>query len=216
MAPIPDGNRSRRAVLGLAGSALLAGLAGCASGGGGSGDTSATETATEETTMMTDTATGTDTEMMTSQASTATPTGGWRTTELTDVQTGNTFTVQQFAGKPVLLEFFAVWCPICTKQQRQLATTVANLDELVAISINVDPNEDAGAVKDHLGNYDFNWRYAIAPSAMTKALIDEFGSVISSPPAAPVVRICPDGGATLLEGQGVKSAETLETAIEQC
>ncbi|MFB6351225.1 MAG: SDR family NAD(P)-dependent oxidoreductase, partial [Bradymonadaceae bacterium] len=38
----------------------------------------------------------------------------WRTVDLTDVRTGEAFTISQFEGRPVLLEFFAVWCPKCT------------------------------------------------------------------------------------------------------
>jgi cytochrome oxidase Cu insertion factor (SCO1/SenC/PrrC family) len=180
--------------------ALLAALAGCTSGTGGS-------------TPATDADPTTDTE---SAATADGGTDGWRSTELTDVRTDEPFTVDEFAGRPVLLEFFAVWCPVCTRQQRQVGGLVDRMDDLVPISLNVDPNEDVARVRDHLDEHDFDWRYAVAPSSMTKALVDEFGTVISNPPAAPVVRVCGDGEAALVEGRGLKSIGDLEAAFERC
>lgn len=43
-------------------------------------------------------------------------------TELTDVNTGETFTPLDFTGNPVLLESFAVWCPVCLSQQRHIGS----------------------------------------------------------------------------------------------
>jgi hypothetical protein len=40
----------------------------------------------------------------------------WMRIPLKDISTGENFTVADFAGRPVLLETFAVWCPTCTKQ----------------------------------------------------------------------------------------------------
>ncbi len=43
----------------------------------------------------------------------------WMKTQLTDVRTNETFTVDGF-DRPVLLESFAVWCPTCTSQQKEI------------------------------------------------------------------------------------------------
>lgn len=191
--------RSRRTVLQGGVGALLAALAGCTSGVG-SGATGPTAGGTAD------------------PESTATPAAetDWRAVELTDVTTDETFTVQSFSGRPVLVEFFAVWCPVCTSQQREVRALVERMDDLVAISINVDPNEDAAQVREHIEEQGFDWHYAVSPPAMTKALIEEFGSVVSNAPAAPVVRICPDGSASLVEGRGLKPADDLEAAFGQC
>ena len=45
----------------------------------------------------------------------------WMEIELTDVATGQKFKVIDFQGKPILLESFAVWCPICLQQQKEMA-----------------------------------------------------------------------------------------------
>jgi thiol-disulfide isomerase/thioredoxin len=211
------GNRSRRNVIRGGAGVLLAALAGCTSGSSPAGDDGTdgtTASATEQP--ANDGSSGTTTADTTETAATADAADDWRSVELTDVETGSSFTVAGFGGRPVLVEFFAVWCPVCTNQQREVATLVDRMDDLVAISVNVDPNEDAARVRDHLDSHEFDWYYAVAPSSMTRALVDEFGAVVTNAPAAPVVRICADGTAALVEGRGLKSADALEAAFERC
>ena len=50
----------------------------------------------------------------------------WFDLEMTDVLTGRPFTINDFAGKVVLLETMAVWCPTC----RQQGDEVLRLHEL--------------------------------------------------------------------------------------
>ncbi|WP_276270532.1 TlpA family protein disulfide reductase [Haloarcula litorea] len=196
-----DSERSRRAVLGAT-AAGLAAAAGCSSTGS-EGDATGT---TEPTEAATDATTRTATEAQVD----------WRTAELTDVTTGETFTVAGLADAPVILEFFAVWCPVCTRQQQHLATFAADDPDAVPISVNVDPNESAETVRKHAAEHGFDWRYAVAPTDVTSALVDEFGTVVTSPPAAPVARVCPDGDAALLSGRGVKSAGDIAAAVDEC
>lgn len=195
--------RTRRQLLRAGVGLASVGIAGCV-GGGGAGRTDPSPTASPSP----------------AATPTASPTEGpsaWRETSLTDVRSGESFTIAGFEGRPVLIEFFAVWCPICTRQQVQLRGAVDAVDDLVAISLNTDPNESAEQVRDHLSSYEgFDWRYAVAPPEMVRAFIDDFGSVIANPPSAPVVRVCPDGSASLLESQGVKSTDTLVAALDRC
>lgn len=184
-------------------SVLLAALAGCA---GSSRSANTPETG----------GTSTDADSAGMETSTPSAVDDWRAVELTDVTTGEAFTVSGFGGRPVLVEFFAVWCPVCTSQQQELGTLVERRDDLVAISLNVDPNEDAEQVREHAEKKGFDWRYAVSPPAMTKALIDEFGTVVTNAPAAPVVRICPDRTAALVDGRGLKSADALAASFDSC
>lgn len=201
MAP-PSTWLSRRDILRLGAGGLAGGLAGCLSGADPAEPTP-TPTATQgrELTMAPD----------------PEPSSAWREVSLTDVRTEERFTVSQFAGQPVLLETFAVWCPTCTRQQRQLRSLLDQRADVVAITLDVDPNEDAARVREHLAKHEaFDWRYAVSPPEMTRSLVDTFGTVMTTPPAAPVVRICPDGTATRLSERGVKSADTLLESLEQC
>lgn len=186
---------SRRQFLATVGAAAGVALAGCSSNGGSGADGGPTESDT---------------------TTTPTPQVDWRTMAVTDVRTDEEFTIESLAGDPVLLEFFAVWCPVCTRQQRQMGALLDRREDVVAVSINTDPNENAETVRQHAESKGFDWRYVVAPPEMTRAFVDDFGSVVASPPSAPVVRVCPDGTAALLEGTSVKGVETLSNAVDEC
>jgi len=141
--------------------------------------------------------------------------GEWINVELEDVATGEKFRISDFSNKPVLLESFAVWCPTCTRQQNEVKKLHEELgDDFVSISIDTDPNEDKEAVKKHLESNGFNWRYAIAPTEMTRSLIDQFGVGIVNAPSAPVVLICEDGTVRKLDS-GLKRVDELKEEISK-
>ncbi len=136
----------------------------------------------------------------------------WLEIELSDVSTGETFTLSQFDA-PVILESFAVWCPTCTKQQEEIKLLHESVgDAIVSVGLDTDPHEDEGVVLEHVTANNFDWRYAVAPVEMTEALIDEFGFTVVNAPSAPIVVICENGEGHLLES-GVKSAARLEEAV---
>jgi len=139
----------------------------------------------------------------------------WMDAELKDVRTGQTFKISDFKGKPVLVESFAVWCPICTQQQKNTKKLEAEAgNEIVSVSINTDPNEDEERVRSHITRNDFTWYYAISPIEVTRSLIDQFGIQIVNVPLVPIILVCPDQSAKLLSF-GVKSAERLKAEVEQ-
>ncbi len=139
----------------------------------------------------------------------------WMDVELTDVNTGKTFRISDFKGKPVLLESFAVWCPTCLRQQKQMKELIAREgDAIVHISLDTDPNEDAAKVKEHLERNGLDWYFVVSPVEFTKALIDEFGLSVVSAPSAPVVLICEDQTSRFLKS-GVKSADDLIAEVEK-
>lgn len=143
----------------------------------------------------------------------ATP--AWMDIELIDVATGQKFSISDFKGRTILLESFAVWCPICLAQQKEIKKLLETKGEaIVHISLDTDPNEDAARVKEHIENNDLGWYFAVSPQELTNALIDEFGLRVVSAPTAPVVLICPDQSARFL-GSGVKSADKLLAEIDK-
>lgn len=179
------------------------------------------ETTTETTAMETTTGTG---ETTTTRTPTTTETirttttaelegPDWKTEPLTDVRSRDQFRIGAFEG-PVLVETFAVWCPACTQQQNQIAKLRERRDDFVAVSLNVDPNENATKVFSHAEDHGFDWHFAVAPPAVTDSLVAQFGATVTVAPQAPVVRDCGDS-ATLLSN-GVKSADTLGSALEEC
>lgn len=138
----------------------------------------------------------------------------WRETELKNILTGETYVISEFE-KPVLLESFAVWCPTCTQQQKEIKKLHEKLgDSVVSISLNTDPNEDEQKVLTHIQNNGFDWIYSISPTKVTQSLIDEFGVGIVNAPSAPVLLVC-EGGTSRLLGWGPKSSEKLEEEINK-
>ena len=145
------------------------------------------------------------------------PAAEWLAIELTDVRTGESFTIAEFAGTPVLLESFAVWCPICTSQQKQVRALHQQVgDGVVSIALNTDPNEDLDKVAAHLERHGFDWRYAVAPAELTLALKAEFGVGILNAPSAPMVLICPDQSVREMLRRGVKRANFLQEQVAAC
>ncbi len=143
------------------------------------------------------------------------PVVNWKDISLNDVNTGKNFKISDFKGKPILIESFAVWCPICTKQQREVKKLHETNKEVVSISLDTDPNEDEAFVKEHAQNNGFDWHYVVSPVSLTKALIDEFGSGVVNAPSAPVIIICPDDSNKYLK-RGVKDAAELQKEIDLC
>ena len=151
------------------------------------------------------------------ESATGEPAAEWLAIELTDVRTGESFTIAEFADTPVLLESFAVWCPICTNQQKQVRTLHEKVgDEVVSIALNTDPNEDRAKVAAHLERHGFDWRYAVAPPELILALKEEFGVGILNAPSAPMVLICPDQNVRELLRRGVKRANFLQEQVAAC
>ena len=73
----------------------------------------------------------------------------WMNIELRDVATGDSFAISEFAGRPVLVEIFAVWCPVCTRQQQE-SKKLEEIEghDIVSVAINADLNEDEEIVPE--------------------------------------------------------------------
>jgi len=139
----------------------------------------------------------------------------WFDATLEDVRAGESFRIADFE-EPVLVQTFAVWCSTCDEQERQVDTLRSEGDtEFAMVSINVDPNEDADAVREHATSNGYEWQWVTPPSAVTESLVDQFGTSVTHPPNAPMILLCPDGRFERLEN-GVKSPETLRSELETC
>ncbi len=138
----------------------------------------------------------------------------WMDIELTDAATGQKFKIGDFKGKPVLVESFAVWCPTCLAQQKEIKKVKESKGEtIIHISLDTDPNEDEDKIREHIERNGLDWYFAVSPVELTQALIDEFGLKVVVAPRAPVVLICEDQLTRFLRS-GVKSAEELISEIE--
>jgi len=140
----------------------------------------------------------------------------WFDMELKDVRTGETFTMNDFAGKVVLVETMAIWCPNCAVQAnevRKLHEALGNPEDLVTVSLDVDLNEDDASLKDYVKGYGFDWRFAVAPLEVARALGNLYSAQYLNPPLSPMLIIDRNGEVHHLDF-GKKSAETLQKIIE--
>jgi len=136
----------------------------------------------------------------------------WKDAELTDVATSQPFKISDFAGKTILVESFAVWCPKCLSQQEEFAAFGVENPDILLISLDTDANEDTEKVRTHIERYGFDWYFAVSPIEATNALIDEFGLGIVSAPSTPVILICADQRTRYLPS-GIKSADDLTKEV---
>jgi cytochrome oxidase Cu insertion factor (SCO1/SenC/PrrC family) len=139
----------------------------------------------------------------------------WFNVELTDAQTGEAFTMNDFAGKVVLVETMAMWCPTCLFQAHQVSEfhkLLESPNEVVSVSLDVDLHEDAGALKDYCDEYGFDWRFAISPVQVSRALGNLYSAQYLNPPLSPMLIIDRAGGVHQLD-YGVKSAESLHASV---
>lgn len=151
------------------------------------------------------------------QSAEAAPAVAWLGVELTDVRTEETFTLAQFAEKPLLLETFAVWCGVCTYQQQQIDALHDEVgDSVVSVALNTDPNESQTQISRHLDRHGFDWRYAVSPVELSRSLRDEFGVSVLHPPSAPVILICPGQTERTLLRLGAKRPAFLQERIAAC
>jgi hypothetical protein len=115
----------------------------------------------------------------------------WATVELTDVRSGETFRIADLAGRVVFVEPMAVWCINCLRQQRDVreALQTLNADEVVYLSLGIDPSEDASMLAAYADEHQFGWRFAVAPRRLSRALADAFSDQVLNPPSTPVIII---------------------------
>jgi len=146
----------------------------------------------------------------------ATETPEWFDIELTDVQTGETFTMNDYAGKVILVETMAMWCPNCTVQAnevRNLHEILGNPDDLISVSLDVDVNEDAASLKEYSEGYGFEWHFAVAPLEVARALGNLYSAQYLNPPLSPMLIIDRVGDVHQLE-YGKKTAKALQESLE--
>ncbi len=141
----------------------------------------------------------------------------WFDLEMTDVLTGEPFTINDFEGKVVLLETMAVWCPTCQKQGNEvvrLHELLGQPEDLVSVSLDVDMGEDEALLKNYADKLGYDWRFAVAPLLVARALGNEYSAQYLNPPVSPMLIIDREGNVLGLPFGSVKGAESLQGVLE--
>jgi cytochrome oxidase Cu insertion factor (SCO1/SenC/PrrC family) len=179
-------------------------------------DKMAAETATAEAMMEKDDsmADGEKSEMSEDKGMMETP--AFFSAALTNVATGESFTINDLKGKVILVETLAQWCPTCRKQQQQvvdLHQLLGEREDFVSLGLNIDPNEDAAMLKSYIESNGFSWTYAVAPPEVSNEIATLYGDQFINPPSAPMFIIDRQGEVHLLPF-GVKNAQDLLAALQ--
>lgn len=119
----------------------------------------------------------------------------WTRLPLTDVRTGDSFTLADFAGKTVLVHGMATWCAPCHEAQANLRDNVIpQADEnYVFISLSVESGISDADLLAYAEDDDFDWTFAVLTPEALAALTREFGAGIVTPPVRPHFIIGPTG-----------------------
>jgi thiol-disulfide isomerase/thioredoxin len=140
----------------------------------------------------------------------------WYNIAMTDVRTGKTFTINDFAGKVVLIQTIAEWCTNCIFQQaesREMYQKLGNPDDLILISLDVDSHEDEASLKKYAQDFTFEWRFAVAPLLVQRAMGNLYNAEYLNPPLDPMLLIDRQGNAHQLPYKK-KKMEALQKIVE--
>jgi hypothetical protein len=167
---------------------------------------------------MTAPATSTSRVAASASAATATerPADALLDTRLTDVRSGETFTLGQLAATegPVLLEPMAIWCSNCRAQQHEIVRAREANDGFASVSLDVDLSEAPEDLARYADAEGFAWRFAMADADLYRLLQERFGIAATNPPSTPLIVVERDGAVRPLEfGVGTRSADRLLDAL---
>lgn len=107
----------------------------------------------------------------------------WKTATLVDANTGKNFTLSQFVGKVVVLQFMAVYCQFCLAESHQLVSvqqsfsTNGQAGQVVVVSVDVDPNENLAQLQSYVSQNHFGAPNSNPPWYFAK---DSIGQLLQS------------------------------------
>lgn len=201
---------ARRVAVGAA-AAVSVLLTGCGDDGAESAD-STTTTAASDTTAAPDTTAASDAGGGDASPDVVDP-AEWQLIEVSATG-GETFTVADLAGRPVLVENFATWCSSCRNQLEatQDAAEVAG-DDAVFLALSVETELSLADMEEYREANGFtNIRFAVMSAELLAAMDQAFGTSALNPPSTPKVAVAANGAAGELV-TGPESAEQILTSL---
>ena len=139
----------------------------------------------------------------------------WFSHSFTNVNSGESFSINDYKGKVVLVETLATWCSNCLRQQTQvkeLHEMLGDRDDFVSFGLGIDIYEDPDTLASYINKQGFDWVYAISDENVAREIGNLYGSQFLNPPSTPMLIIDRDGKVHTLDF-GIKSAEDLKEAL---
>jgi hypothetical protein len=141
----------------------------------------------------------------------------WFGIKMTDVRTGQTFSISDFAGKVVLIETIAWSCYTCQEQQdqvKEMRRLLGNPKDLISVSLDVASNENEAELKDYAAKLGYDWYFAVAPLEVVRALGNLYSAEYLNYPLSPMLIIDRQGSVYGLP-YGFKPAVAMKNTLEQ-
>jgi len=149
-------------------------------------------------------------EGATAEPTVETAAASWLDIELTDVASGEPFTLASLKGNVVAIEPFAVWCTNCHVQQDNVRAAYADLEAagVQFISVGVEPNESPDRINDYRERREYEWTFAQSPIELSRAMADLFGPQILAVPSTPLI-ILDEEGEVVFQDFGFQGPDSL-------
>jgi len=140
----------------------------------------------------------------------------WLDIELTDAETGETFTLASLAGDVVAIEPMAIWCSNCAAQQDNVKQAYADIEATGVryISLGIDPAEKPDSLATYAERRGYEWTFVQSPIEFSRALNDLFGPQVLSAPSTPLVVLDADGE-VVIQDFGFHGPDALLEVLEE-
>jgi hypothetical protein len=133
----------------------------------------------------------------------------WQEMPLTDVRTGDSFKLSDFAGQVVFLEIMARGCPPCVTQIKEVGAALEQVgDKAIAVSVDYSTFSPPATLATYADTLEAGWSFAVTTNEFKSALVSEFGPGVIAVSATPMIIVEPSG-ATHFTEPGIKKSSTL-------
>ncbi len=139
----------------------------------------------------------------------------WQDLPLTNAQTGETFSLADFAGQTVYVEPMATWCANCRTQLGNVNKAKMQLgDKVTFVALSVETTLKANELASYAKDQGFDFTFAVMTPEVLRALAAEFGQSVTSPPSTPHFVISPDGTTSELL-TGFSTTDEITALVQQ-
>jgi len=136
--------------------------------------------------------------------------------DLQNVITNEIFTIDSFKGQRIIVESYSDNCNTCGEQKLKLQSFIdENNESFTHISLNTDRNAVKENMIKSMEQFHYDWTFVLSSKELRDAVVKEFGKRVVRYDLAPLLLVCEDQSAYLLEG-GLKGPFQLKEALSKC